>query len=147
MSSSVEAANKARATFHAKVLNEAKPSPGTSKVTCWAPPRQHLVHFFAEKVVPDQRLPNAVVFDSDESEPESSDDEADDLDLDIMARPHKDPNSYAWLLVRFACLVQQVQRLTHFLGVAGFDSNGKSANIAAFSLQKSSASRRRSTTC
>ncbi|CAD5215760.1 unnamed protein product [Bursaphelenchus okinawaensis] len=118
-------AEKARTSFHAKVLgvNEVTKQPMTKQVlSCWVPPKKSLVQFFAEKVAPDPKAPNEVVFDSDQSESDLSDDEDQfDINLEVMTRPHKDPNSYAWLLIRFSCVLQQIERLKNFLQVAGFE--------------------------
>ncbi|CAD5221721.1 unnamed protein product [Bursaphelenchus xylophilus] len=118
-------AEKARTNFHAKVLgvNEVTKQPLQNHVlSCWVPPKKSLVQFFAEKIPPDPRAPNEVIFDSDQSESDTSDEEDQfDLDLEVMTKPHKDPTSYAWLLIRYACIVQQIERLKKFLQVAGFE--------------------------
>lgn len=55
---------------------------------------------------------------------QSESDDEDLGDLDTQTKPHKDPNSYAWLLIRFACVVQHIESLKRFLSVAGFEQSG-----------------------
>lgn len=81
------------------------------------------------QVEPNKHAPNEVVFDSDASESESSDDE-DANELDFQPQPHKDPNSYAWLLLRFACVVQFIENLKRFLSVSGFELAGGQASLS-----------------
>jgi hypothetical protein len=69
-----------------------------------------------------------VIFDSD-AESDCSEDEEDLGELDTQTKPHKDPNSYAWLLIRFACVVQQLDNLKRFLAVSGFELSGNLAQI------------------
>lgn len=107
------------------MLKTIENKPKEQIISCWLPPKKHLVQYFAEKVQPDNHAPNEVIFDSDQSESDFSDEEDDfDKDLEIMAKPHKDPSSYAWLLIRFACVTQQYERLKQFIQVAGFDFSG-----------------------
>jgi hypothetical protein len=49
---SVAAANTVRANLHAKVFgaDELKPQQIEKTITCWIPPKKHIVQFFAEKV-------------------------------------------------------------------------------------------------
>ncbi|KAI6176952.1 hypothetical protein M3Y97_00854600 [Aphelenchoides bicaudatus] len=121
---SVAAANTVRSNLHAKVFgaDELKPQQIEQTVSCWIPPKKHIVQFFAEKVEPNRHAANEVIFDSDAESDASSDDEEYD-DIDTQTKPHKDPNSYAWLLIRFACVVHQLDNLKRFLSVSGFEQS------------------------
>jgi hypothetical protein len=125
----VAAANTVRANLHAKVFgaDELKPQQIEQTISCWVPPKKHIIEYFAEKVEPARHAANEVIFDSDASESDSSDDE-DFNEIDSQAKPHKDPNSYAWLLIRFACVIQHTENLRRFLSVAGFEQSGPLLN-------------------
>ncbi|KAI6235649.1 hypothetical protein M3Y95_00074000 [Aphelenchoides besseyi] len=121
---SAAAAHNLRANLHAKVFGPEETRnrhPSEQKVSCWIPPKKHIVQFYAEKV---ENGPNnntsGTDFNSDDSESDLSDDE-ENFDVNQEIRPHKDPNSYAWLLMRFAAVAQESENLKRFLRVAGFE--------------------------
>lgn len=133
-----------RAKLHAKVFGVEK-SSGTSQpmligsseqvvsLSCWVPPRKHVVQFYAEKVEPSVNIFGDYDSDRDDDEGEEGDDPSEDgddladpFDDSVGAtrrgpRPHDDPNSYAWMLLRLTSVVHMQQRIVAFLQLTGFD--------------------------
>ena len=78
------------------------------------------------QVAPDRSASNEVFIDSDDCDSDASD---EDNVYDIGARPHRDPNSFAWILLRAACVAKQIANLKRFLVVAGFKPSGLSKSL------------------
>ncbi|KAK0411859.1 hypothetical protein QR680_005883 [Steinernema hermaphroditum] len=111
------------ASFSAGAGNSS-PTPSTptaveQTISCWIPPNKHIVQYFAQK--PQHGKDLGVEYDSDESLSDD-DDESESGDLDFEPPAHNSPNSYAWILMRLACVHMQLFRLSHFLSLAGFDA-------------------------
>uniref|UniRef100_A0A914YLS6 RAVE complex protein Rav1 C-terminal domain-containing protein n=1 Tax=Panagrolaimus superbus TaxID=310955 RepID=A0A914YLS6_9BILA len=118
-----------RAKLHAKVFG-ISPQPDNRRregsqseqvISCWLPPKKHVVQFFAEKVelYGDE---SEYDYESDDAQSvESSDGEEDGHEKE--PRPHDSPNSYAWHLMRLALALQQVHRMKQFIQLIGFDLN------------------------
>jgi hypothetical protein len=91
-------------------------------ISCWVPPKKHIVQFYADRVASNTQAENEVDFDSDQADSEASDTEEDDINAGIEPRPHDNPNSYAWQLIRLASVLQIQSRLRQFIALMGFES-------------------------
>uniref|UniRef100_A0A915ED72 Uncharacterized protein n=1 Tax=Ditylenchus dipsaci TaxID=166011 RepID=A0A915ED72_9BILA len=126
-----------RAKLHAKVFgveNNAKPqsravpvsTQGASEqiISCWVPPKKHIVQFYAEKVETQSNYDsNDYFYDSDEDscDGDSYTGSLDEDGEEREPRPHDSPQSYAWLLLRLVSVIHMQHRIKEFLALAGFD--------------------------
>ncbi|CAJ0597034.1 unnamed protein product [Cylicocyclus nassatus] len=109
-------------------VNEEELSLGTTEMglstlhvrllTKWVPPRNDLVHFFADKPIQSTIHGMRAHYDSEDSSSSTSMSESED---DNIGKAYS--SSYAWQLLRLVLVEQQIHRIRQFLTLTGFDPN------------------------